>query len=225
MVVRRALIGVAASLLSLASAVLVPIGLSSAAAAPGCAVAPPARVRFASPVYIDQNRAGGEPVSVVAHDGSIIVSTHAGTTHIYKNPMALPGVGDFAVGYSNQTLNWRSADGGRTWSYVGTFGNPVGGPHTLTSSGFSDPDLTIDAGGRIYNTEINLVNDSVFSSDDDGQSFGRADILANTGDRPWLTGKDADEVFLINSGPLKLWRSTDGGQSFSLVNPTAAAQG
>jgi hypothetical protein len=176
-------------------------------------------------VYIDQNRAGGEPVSVVAQDGSIVVSAHAGTTHLYKNPEALPGIGDFAVGYANQTLNWRSADGGKTWSYVGTFGNPVGGPHTLTSSGFSDPDLTIDAGGRIYNTEIDLANDSVFSSNDDGQSFGRADILANTGDRPWLTGKDADEVFLINSGPLKLWRSTDGGQSFSLVNATAPAQG
>jgi hypothetical protein len=187
-----------------------------------CSVAPPAKTTFAPPVYIDQDRAGGEPVSVVAQDGSIIVSAHAGTTHLYKK--GLLGAADFAVGYFNQTLNWRSTDGGRTWSYVGTFGNPVGGPHTLTSTGFSDPDLTIDAGGRIYNAEINLANDSVYSSNDDGQSFNRANPIANSGDRPWVTGKAADEVFLIISGG-QLKQSTDGGLTFATVNSAAAAQG
>jgi hypothetical protein len=189
-----------------------------------CKVAAPPKMSFAPPIYIDQNRAGGEPVSVVAQDGSIIVSSHAGTTHLYKDPQALAGAADFAVGYFNQTLNWRSADGGRTWNYVGTFGNMVGGPHTLTSTGFSDPDLTIDAGGRIYNAEINLANVSVYSSNDDGQSFGRANPIASSGDRPWVLGKDPDEVFLtISGGELK--RSTDGGLTFETVTTESLGQG
>ncbi|MFN2589978.1 MAG: hypothetical protein ABR518_04335 [Actinomycetota bacterium] len=128
------------------------------------------------------------------------------------------------MGYANQTLNWRSTDGGRTWRYVGTFGNSVAGPHTLTSTGFSDPDLTIDAGGRIYNSEINLANVSVYSSNDDGQSFGRANPIAASGDRPWLLGKDADEVFLTVSGG-ELKRSTDGGLTFETVTTESLGQG
>jgi hypothetical protein len=191
---------------------------------PNCRAPTPPKMSFAPPVYIDENRAGGEPVSVVAQDGSIIVSAHAGTTHLYKNPEALAGAGDFAVGYFNQTLNWRSADGGKTWRYVGTFGNSNYGPHTLTSTGFSDPDLTIDAGGRIYNTEINLANVSVFSSSDDGQSFGRGNPIVTSGDRPWVLGKDADEVFIsISGGELK--RSTDGGLTFETVTTESPAFG
>jgi hypothetical protein len=189
-----------------------------------CRAPTPPKMSFGPPVFIDQNRAGGEPVSVVAQDGSIIVSAHAGTTHLYKNPEALAGAGDFAVGYFNQTLNWRSTDGGRTWNYVGTFGNQVFGPHTLTSTGFSDPDLTMDAGGRVYNTEINLANVSVYSSNDDGQSFHRANPIASSGDRPWLLGKDPDEVFLsISGGELK--RSTDGGLTFQTVTTEAIGFG
>ena len=176
----------------------------------------PAPLKFAKPVFIDKNRAGGEPVSQTAQDGSIIVSAHAGTTHIYKDPNAAPGAGDFAVGYTNQTLNWRSADGGKTWKYVGVAGQEEG-PHSATSSGFSDPDLTMDAGGTIYNTEINLANDSVFASPDDGQSWPTANPAAASGDRPWLTGRAKDEVFLYVNSPKQLWRSTDGGLTFSLV--------
>jgi hypothetical protein len=194
---------------------LLPIaGIARSAAK--CPNPKPAPLSFKKPNYIDETRAGGEPVSQVAMDGSIIVSAHAGTTHIYKDPTAIPGAGDFAVGYTNQTLNWRSTDNGKTWSYVGLFGQPVG-PHTLTSTGFSDPDLTMDAGGRIYNTEIDLANIAVFSSTDDGQSwpFGNPEITP--GDRPWLTGGEKDEVFLLvrSLSPAGLWRSTDGGLTFT----------
>ncbi|MGH2739399.1 MAG: hypothetical protein ACRDH6_02790 [Actinomycetota bacterium] len=179
-----------------------------------CPTVKPPPVSFNEPIYIDRQRAGGEPVSVVAQDGSIVVSAHAGTTHIYKNPEALPGARDFAVGYFNQTLNWRSDDGGRTWQYIGVLGQREG-PHTLTSTGFSDPDLTMDAGGRIYNVEIDLANDSVFSSVDDGQSFPFANPIPSPGDRPWVTGGEAEEVYLyVNSLPHALYRSTDGGLTF-----------
>jgi hypothetical protein len=181
-------------------------------------------LKFGKPVYIDKGRAGGEPVSQVAQDGSIIVSAHAGTTHIYKDPNAAPGAGDFAGSYYNQTLNWRSTDGGKTWSYIGLAGAPAG-PHSATSTGFSDPDLTMDAGGRIYNTEIDLANVSVYSSPDDGQSWPTANPIAASGDRPWLTGAEAEEVFLYVNSPKQLWRSTDGGLTFNLVTTSFPADG
>lgn len=199
------------------AASLLPATGSARSPDPVCPVPRPSPLSFDKPVFIDRNRAGGEPVSVVAHDGSIIVSAHAGTTHIYKNPSAAGGSGDFLVGYANQTLNWRSPDGGKTWRYVGLAGAPAG-PHSATSTGFSDPDLTIDASGRIYNTEIDLVNIAVYSSPDDGQSWPFANPEVTAGDRPWLAGQDENEVFLYVRSDNSLWRSTDGGLTFVMVN-------
>jgi hypothetical protein len=189
-----------------------------------CPSVAPEPLKFKKPLYIDKTRAGGEPVSQVAQDGSIIVSAHAGTTHIYKNPEALPGSGDFAGSYYNQTLNWRSTDRGKTWQYVGLAGQPVG-PHSPTSTGFSDPDLTMDAAGRIYNVEIDLANVAVFSSLDDGQSWPFANPVAASGDRPWVTGAEENEVFLYVNLPKQLWRSTDGGLVYDLVSTSFPADG
>ncbi|HEV2756286.1 MAG TPA: hypothetical protein VG318_10995 [Actinomycetota bacterium] len=195
---------------------LLPLAGAAESAPVRCPSMKPAPLKFGKPVFIDKARAGGEPVSIVAEDGSIIVSAHAGTTHVYKDPGALPGAGDFAGSYYNQTLNWRSTDGGKTWAYIGLAGAPAG-PHSATSTGFSDPDLTMDAGGKIYNVEINLANVAVFASPDDGQSWPTANPVAASGDRPWVTGQEEDEVFLYVNLPKSLWRSTDGGLTFSLV--------
>jgi hypothetical protein len=165
---------------------------------------------FDDPLYIDRQRAGGEPVSVVAQDGSINVSAHAGTTHVYKNPEAMAGIRDFALGYFNQTLNWRSTDGGRTWDYIG-FAGQREGPHSATSTGFSDPDFAIDQAGNIYNVEIDLANISVFKSPDDGQSYPTANPFSSAGDRPWLTALEENELFLYVNLPKGMFRSTDGG--------------
>ena len=175
---------------------------------PKCGTVAAPEVEFGEPVVIDPARAGGEPVSVIAKDGSINVSAHAGTTHVYKDPMALLGGGDFTVGYFNQTLNWRSTDGGKTWKYVGFAGTGVG-PHSATSTGFSDPDFAIDQAGNIYNVEIDLANDSVFKSTDNGESYPIANPVAGVGDRPWLTALEPDEVFLYINLPKDMLRSTD----------------
>ena len=165
-------------------------------------------ITWSEPEFIDSTRAGGEPVSVVAQDGSINVSAHAGTTHIYKNPDALPGVRDFLWGYTNQTLNWRSTDGGETWSYTGLAGTGQG-PHSLLSTGFSDPDYAMDQAGNLYNVEIDLANDAVYKSTDDGQSWPVAHPIAAPGDRPWLTALEPNEVFLYVNLPRTMLRSTD----------------
>src|SRR5689334_13465773 len=193
-----------------------PLAGAAIGASPACgSELQPPKLAFGNRVYIDKNRAGGEPVSVVAKDGSINVSSHAGTTHIYKDPNALGGASDFVVGYSNETLNWRSTDGGKTWKYVGL---PVvnAGPHSLTSTGFSDPDYAIDDGGRIYNTEINLANVSVFSSGDDGQTYSRGNPEVTSGDRPWLTAGHENEVYLYVNTLQQIFRSTDGGVTWTM---------
>ncbi len=200
--------------LALLTAVLPLSGVARSAVK--CPSVKPPKLGFGDPLFIDKTRAGGEPVSQVAQDGSIIVSAHAGTTHVYKNPEAAPGAGDFAGSYYNQTLNWRSEDGGESWQYIGLAGAPVG-PHSASSTGFSDPDLTMDASGKIYNVEIDLANVAVFASPDDGQSWPTANPAAASGDRPWLTGAEKDEVFLYVNLPHQLWRSTNGGLTFDLV--------
>ncbi|MFP5351213.1 MAG: hypothetical protein ACLGIB_01445 [Actinomycetota bacterium] len=202
-------------------AALLPLGYAESSTV-SCPSEKPAPLKFGKPTFIDKGRAGGEPVSVVAQDGSIVVSAHAGTTHVYKDPQAAPGSTDFLRSYYNQTLNWRSADGGKTWTYVGLAGAPEG-PHSATSTGFSDPDLTMDAGGNIYNVEINLANVAVFGSPDDGQSWPTANPIAASGDRPWVTGAEDKEVFLYVNLPKQLWRSTDGGLTFSLVSTSFPA--
>ena len=47
-----------------------------------------------------------------------------------------------------------------------------------------------DAGGRVYNTGIDLVNDALFSSVDGGKSWDRGTAQCD-GDRPWLAGAKA----------------------------------
>jgi hypothetical protein len=175
--------------------------------APPCTAEAP-ELTFDQPTFIDRHRAGGEPVSVVAQDGSINVSAHAGTTHIYKNPDALPGVRDFLWGYTNQTLNWRSTDGGKTWAYTGLAGTGEG-PHSILSTGFSDPDYAMDQAGNLYNVEIDLANDAVYKSTDDGQSWPVANPIAAPGDRPWLTALEENEVFLYVNLPPTMLRTTD----------------
>jgi hypothetical protein len=201
-----------------------PVAATALAAAPSCGtgLTPPA-LSFGKRVYIDTVRPGGEPVSVIGQDGSINVSAHGGTTHLYKDPNALAAGGvDLASTYSNQTLNWRSTDGGKHWKYVGTAGQEAG-PHTVTSTGFSDPDYAIDAAGRIYNTEIDLANVSVFSSGDDGQTYSRGVAEVTSGDRPWLTAGGRDEVYLYDNTFQQIFRSNDGGLTWRLQSQNNSA--
>ena len=201
-----------------------PVATTALGAAPPCGseLKPPA-LSFGKRVSIDDVRPGGEPVSVVAQDGSISVSAHGGTTHLYKDPAVLAaGAEDLASTYENQTLNWRSTDGGKSWKYVGLAGQEFG-PHTVASSGFSDPDYAIDAGGRIYNTEINLANVAVFSSGDDGQTYSRGNPEVTSGDRPWLTAGAKDEAYLYVNTLQQVFRTTDGGLTWSLQSRGNAA--
>ena len=187
-----------------------------------------AKLGFAAPRFIDDEWAGGEPVLISdpIHK-TLLYSSHAGTTHLYRPGVANAGTLDFFSTYRNQTFMWVSEDNGKTWKRV-EFG---GGFSTNPSqnSGFSDPDFTIDEGGRVYNTGINLANDALFSSPDGGKTWDRGTPECTPGDRPWLAGGHKDEVFLATnllatSPSHQVVVSTDGGNTCSATGIPAGGE-
>ncbi len=194
-----------------------------AAALPGASSAGPQGPTFGPPVYVDQTLAGGEPLIFAdTLHGRLIYSSHEGTTHLYRDGIVSSPWGDFSFvsNYCNQVNIWTSADGGVNWIRDHYLDSPC--PTSPTDSqGFSDPDLTQDAGGRVYDTGINLVNDSLFSSMDGGQTWDQGTADCHDGDRPWLAGGKADQVFMgtdtvegSNSGH-EVFVSNDGGATCS----------
>src|SRR5207249_9028235 len=109
-----------------------------AAAAPACP-APPARMTFAAPKYLDTGRAGGEPMVATHPDGTLLIGTHAGTTHFFTPAAVNPTSTAFAQHYTGQTYDYWSNDLGRTWHFVPRSNIP----DNVMGSGFSDPDFAI----------------------------------------------------------------------------------
>jgi hypothetical protein len=180
-------------------------------------------VRFAKPVFVDSQLAGGEPLVITDRKHhTLIYTAHEGTTHLYRNGIVNPV--DFVANYRNQVNIWVSKDDGRTWkrdNFDGTGFDTNPGKNT----GFSDPDLTQDAGGRIYNTGIDLANDALFSTNDGGYTWDRGTIQCHDGDRPWLAGGRKNEVFMgtnTQEGQIshQVFQSTDGGNTCSATGYT-----
>jgi hypothetical protein len=119
----------------------------------------------------------------------------------------------------NQVNVWTSSDGGVNWLRDRYLDSPCPTSPAI-NTGFSDPDLTQDAGGRVYDTGIDLANDAVFSSVDGGKTWDRGTAQCHDGDRPWLAGGAANPVFMSTDtveGTLshQVFVSTDGGQTCS----------
>jgi hypothetical protein len=155
-------------------------------------------VSFAPPAYVDQQLAGGEPevFADTAH-GTLIYTAHEGTTHLYRDGIVNSPWGNFSfvANYCNQVNVWTSPDNGANWyrdRYLGT----TCPTSPAINTGFSDPDLTQDAGGRVYNTGIDLANDALFSSNDGGKTWDRGTADCHDGDRPWLAGAKPNQVYL-----------------------------
>jgi hypothetical protein len=163
-------------------------------------------VGFSGPVVVDPVRAGGEPGIIHSSKyGTLIYSSHEGTTHIDRAGLLGQSTQQFACPdpasascYQNHVWIWTSEDQGKTWQLRN---------EGISNTGFSDPDLTEDAGGAIYDTGIDLANDALFSSTDGGKTWPNGTVQCHEGDRPWLAGGVAGEVFL----------STDSAQSNHVV--------
>src|SRR6266540_4689369 len=164
----------------------------------GASPAKSASVGFGTPVYVDRDLAGGEPeVMADPSHGTLVYSSHEGTTHLYRNGLLESPWGDFSFvsNYCNQVNIWWSPDNGKKRFRDRYLDSPCPTSPAI-NTGFSDPDLTIDAGGRIYNTGIDLANDALFSTSDGGKTWNQGTLDCHDGDRPWLAGGKADEVWL-----------------------------
>ncbi len=204
------------------SAALIVLATAAAVLAAGSASSGTAKPGFSSPQYVDTALAGGEPL-IMANPlhGTLVYSSHEGTTHLYRDGIVNSPFGDFqfVANYCNQVNIWTSSDNGVTWQRDKYMDSPCPTSPAI-NTGFSDPDLTNDASGRIYDTGIDLVNDAVFSSGDGGKTFDEGTPQCHDGDRPWLAGGKANEVFMSTdteegTPSHQMFQSTDGGQTCS----------
>jgi hypothetical protein len=153
-------------------------------------------VAFSGPTFVDFARAGGEPSLIYSNRfGDLVYTAHEGTTHIDRAGLTglgsvfqflCPSVATLDCA-KNHVWIWTSSNGGRDWDRR---------DEGLTYQGFSDPDLTQDQAGSVYNTGINLINDAVFSSQDGGKTWPHGTINCHAGDRPWLAGGKQGELFM-----------------------------
>ena len=167
-------------------------------------------IGFAPPVFVDATKAGGEPfVAYSAIGNDLVYTSHEGTTHIDRS-FAPAGLADFVCPnparvppecYSNHVWIWTSKDHGKTWQPS---------DEGLSNTGFSDPDLSIDEAGNIYDTGINLVNDTVFGSTDGGKTWVGT-VNCHEGDRPWLAGGRAGEVYMATDAATGPGNGINGG--------------
>src|SRR3954463_14596768 len=91
------------------------------------------------PVFVDSQLAGGEPLVFADYKhGTIIYSSHEGTTHLYRPGFTAP-LGDlnFAGNYRNQVNIWVSKDDGTTWQRT-VFGQTGFATDPTKNTGFSD---------------------------------------------------------------------------------------
>ncbi|HWL37058.1 MAG TPA: sialidase family protein [Frankiaceae bacterium] len=212
----------------LLAATVVTAAVAAVLAAPAVAAKKPP-VGFGKPVRVDKELGGSEGfVFYSARHKRLVYTAHLGTTLLLRDGLtdAPVGTAGFASTYRNQVPLWTSDDLGKTWKRVdmagGFFANPA------ASNGFSDPDLTEDASGRVYGTGINLANDALFSSTDGGKTWLTGTPQCHDGDRPWLAGGAEDEVFVATNstpqGPIVV-RSTDGGLTCSTAYATRRGSG
>ena len=209
---------------------LAAIGPVAAQTADACPA--PAPMEFEA-AYIDEHRAGGEPIVATHPEGQLMWGSHAGTTHFFKDATAHPKTAAFLENYEGQTYQYISEDLGATWDFVPRQPISTMDPESgLPNSGFSDPEFAIDKAGNVYISEINLANIAISKSTDGGRSYKLQSLAEITlSDRQWMEADEEDVLWFVAntfgggstssgnpvSGSLNhfLYKSTDGGVTFS----------
>lgn len=178
-------------------------------------------LEFASPLVVDPDRAGGEPVVLLTQSGRILIAAHPGSTHLQGPSTAL-------ANQNGQVNLWRSTDGGFSFQFAGLPGLDFG-PRDFLSLGISDPDLAQDASGRIYLAQLGPTLENWVSwSEDDGATWATNPLpLAQNdtipflrGDRPWIAGGAPGIAYLASPNGARLYKTTDGARTWTSMGLT-----
>ena len=213
-------------------AALAAVGPVAAQTVEGDGCPAPAPMEFEAD-YIDENRAGGEPIVTTHPEGQLLWGSHAGTTHFYKDAAAHPKTAAFLENYEGQTYQYVSENNGESWDFVPRQPVSTLDPESgLPNSGFSDPEFAIDKAGNVYISEINLANIAISKSSDGGRSYKLQSLAEITfSDRQWMEADEENVLWFVANtfgggstssgspvtGSLNhfLYKSKDGGVTFS----------
>jgi hypothetical protein len=170
--------------------------------------APPsfAPLSFSAPLLIDDQLAGGEPSIQPLADGSLLYSSHAGTTHLYKPPTDPHDPTGWASTYTGSINTWRSVDGGTSWTPSPLFEQSTG---ALLPEGFSDPSTAVDRAGNVYLSAIDTVTVYVGRSED-GSRFVGNKLASFNMDREWIAADTPGVVYMIATPMQSPWPNTRG---------------
>src|SRR5438552_4571755 len=124
-----------------------------------------------------------------------------------------------AMGDSNGPLEWRSYNGGKTWSQPVPFdlNGPLRG---------GDDDIAVNTNGDLLAADLNVSWASVQISTDHGKTFDAGTQTAPEDDRPWLTAAGQDVYIAYHDftadAPV-VCTSHDGGHTFVTCNQAFGA--
>ncbi len=203
------------------------------ATGPSC-VAPSQGMKFEM-AYVDEARAGGEPIITRHPNGSLLWGSHAGTTHFYTPTAPAPATTAFVENYEGQTYYYVTDDG-EAWDFVPRTPLSAAAPVLgIPATGFSDPEFAIEQDGTVYVSEINLANVAVSKSEDGGHTYELVNVFAFTSsDRQWMAADGDGELYMTANGfgggsfpssPIGnlghfMAKSTDGGLTWGAASTT-----
>ncbi len=109
---------------------------------------------------------------------------------------------------------WKSTDGGETWDHL---------PSTEATSAASPwigvYKVKVTASGRV----IAATEKGIRISDDGGETWSTPEGLSGFVNRVFTdlaVSADGNTIYAVSKSPVRLFKSTDGGSNFAVINPT-----
>lgn len=143
------------------------------------------RMTFKKPVMVSQgqDQSAAEPSIRAARDGTLYI-------------VAPTGLGNFRPdesGKNSGDVIWRSNNGGRTWTFLGSYDNLQGG---------GDADIAPDKSGDLWGSGLTLVNTTATYSSDKGENWtvNPVGTLGTVVDRQWIETYKNKPFAFMNTG-------------------------
>ena len=167
-------------------------------------------VTFSKPVAVSANagQAAAEPSIRAARNGNLYIVAPQGLGS--SRPIDDEG-GDIV---------WRSTDGGKNWTFLGSYDDAAGG---------GDADIAPDRSGDLWGAGLTLVNTTATYSTDDGDSWTANPVttLDSGVDRQWIdTYRNEPFAFMSTGTPddMALMRLELAGSAPIVVNQVSVSE-